>query len=216
MKPLFRVLALCFTLVPAAQAGAPSPSNSQELVAEVKRTYSGTTSIRAEFVQVARNTVTGKQQREKGKISLERPRKMRLEMGVPLQQLLVSDGYALWLYSVRDKLAMQVQEQASAGGMGVLLDDLSRIDEVFKVELLPSSNDRVVAARLTPRTPGAYTSLELTFSRKRYELEKLVLTGAAGDVTEMTFQGVKMNQDIPDQDFVFVPPAGVQVSKGAP
>jgi len=216
MKPLFRVLVLCLALVPSAQAGAPGPANSQELVAEVKRAYSGTTSIRAEFVQVARNAVTGKQLREKGKISLERPRKMRLEMGTPMQQLLVSDGSALWIYSVRDKVAMQMNDQAGASGMGVLLDDLTRIDEVFKVELLPAPNDRLVTARLTPRTQGAYNSMELTFSRKRYELEKLVLTGSAGDVTEMSFQGVRMNQDIPDADFRFVPPAGVQVSKGAP
>ena len=209
------ILLLTLLSMPSALAAPPAPT-AQTIVAEVKAAYAGTSSLRAEFVQVVKSKATGKEVREKGRIELERPRKMRVEMGTPTQQLMVTDGTSLWVYSVKDKVAAQMPDLGQGSGAGVVLDDLSRIDEVFNVEILPGKNDRQVVARLTPRTPGAFTSLVLTFNRKKYELDTLQLTSAAGDVTEMRFNGVRTNQDIPDSDFTFTPPAGVSVTKATP
>jgi len=210
-------LTLLLTLlsVSPAFAGPPAPT-TQQVVAEVKAAYAGTTSLRAEFVQVVKSKSTGKEVREKGRIELERPRKMRVEMGTPTQQLMVTDGSSMWVYSVKDKVAAQMPDLGQGSGAGVVLEDLSRIDEVFNVEILPGKNDRQVVAKLTPRTPGPFASLLLTFNRKKYELDALQLTSATGDVTEMRFNGVRTNQDIPDTDFTFTPPAGVSVTKAGP
>ena len=217
LHALRNVALLGLLALPTGALAAPgAPANSQELVSEVKKAYTGTTSVRAEFTQVVRSKATGKEDRQKGKIALERPRKVRVELGGANGQLFVSDGASLWVYSARDKYATQMPDMGQGSSVGILLDDLARIDEVFAVALVPSKSDRVVTARLTPRQPGAFTTLELTFTKKKFELDRLVLTSATGDVTEMTFSGVRMNQDVPDADFRFTPPAGVTVSKAAP
>jgi outer membrane lipoprotein carrier protein len=211
-----RLFALLTLLVISPATAAPAAPTPQQVIAEVKAAYAGTNSLRAEFVQVVKSKATGKEVREKGRIEMERPRKLRVEMGTPTQQLMVTDGTSMWVYSVKDKVAAQMPDLGQASSAGVVLEDLSRIDEVFNVEIVPGKNDRHVVARLTPRQAGPFASLVLTFNRKKYELDALQLTSAMGDVTEMRFNGVRTNQDIPDANFTFTPPAGVSVTKAGP
>ncbi len=211
-----RLLVLITLLSAPTAIAAPAAPTTQQVLTEVKAAYAGTTSLRADFVQVVKSKATGKEVREKGRIAMERQRKLRVEMGTPTQQLMVTDGASMWVYSVKDKVAAQMPDLGQGSSAGVLLEDLSRIDEVFNVEIVPGKNDRQVVAKLTPREPGPFTSMVLTFNRKKYELDTLQLTSATGDVTEMRFNGVRTNQDIPDGDFTFTPPAGVSVTKAAP
>ncbi|HND28842.1 MAG TPA: hypothetical protein PLA94_02550 [Myxococcota bacterium] len=67
--------------------------------------------------------------------------------------------------------------------------------------------------RLVPRQQGAFQSLDLTVTKQKYALQDLILTDAMGSVTEMHFTLVRIDTDVPDAEFEFVPPPGVQVIK---
>ena len=180
-----------------------------ELVAAVKSTYSGATSVRAEFTQTVALPNAPKQAAQKGRIALERPKKLRVDMGAPATQSILSDGSKLWFYDVKGKALTEMPMAGGGGGYAVLLDDLARVDEVFSVEMLGDGPSKGAwGLRLTPKTPGAIKSLELRLSKRSYMLEELVVIDPLGSVTSMRFSGVKMNQDIPDTEFV--PPAGVK------
>lgn len=216
IRRFFAALSLGFALaIPAVHASPQNPENIAELVSAVKQTYSNATSVRADFVQVVRNKALGTEDRQRGKIAFEKPRKVRVEMGVPVQQVFVSDGKTLWAYSVKDK---QVMETPDAGGQaasaGIPIEDLARIDELFNVTLLPEKPAKPShTIQLVPKKPGAFKSMQLTLSKQKYVLQDLVLVDQLDNVTEMSFSMVRMNQDIPDSEFTFTPPAGVQVLK---
>lgn len=210
--------ALCLGLalaVPVAHASPQSPENVTELVAAVKDTYSNATSVRADFVQVVRNKALGTEDRQRGRLAFEKPRKVRVEMGFPVQQIFVSDGKTLWAYSVKDKQAMQTPDLGDASaGVGIPIEDLARIDELFTVKLLPEKPQKPsYTVELVPKKPGPFKSMQLTVSKNKYVLQDLVLVDQMDNVTEMSFTMVRMNQDIPDSEFTFVAPAGVQVIK---
>ena len=213
MKQLVKYVVLGAALVlvaPTAQAArGPAPTNAAELVAVVKSTYAGTTSIRADFTQVVRIANAPEQAPQKGRLELERPKKMRVDMGAPTTHSIFSDGSKLWVHDVKGKALTEMPVNGGSASYAVLLDDLARLDELFVVEMLGDGPSKGAwGLRLTPKTAGAVKSLELQLSKRSYELERLVVTDPLGNVTEMKFSAVKMNQDIPDSEFA--PPAGMK------
>ncbi len=212
MKQFVKYVVLGAALVlvtPTAHAGkGSSPTNVTELVAAVKSAYTGATSVRAEFTQVVRIANAPVQPPQKGRLELERPKKMRVDMGSPATQSIFSDGTKLWFYDVKGKALTEMPVNGGAS-YAVLLDDLARLDELFAVEMLGDGPSKGAwGLKLTPKTPGAVKSMEIQLSKRTYELERLVVTDPLGNVTEMKFHGVKMNQDIPDSEFA--PPAGMK------
>jgi outer membrane lipoprotein carrier protein len=216
MLSRFAALFLGCALAGPVLAQAPAdPASVNTLIDGVEAAYSGATSIRAEFVQVDRSKALGTEVRQRGKISLERPRKVRVDMGLPVTQTYVSNGTTMWAYSVKDKQVFESPELGGGGGMGILLEDLSRLGELFTVTVLPEdpAAKQSVTVQLVPRQAGAFKTIRLTLSKQKYVLQQLVLVNQMDDVTEMTFSAVTMNKDIPDAEFQFVAPAGVQVIK---
>lgn len=213
-------LAVLASVVPASFAAPPTPASTSgaqptvaDVVAGVKATYKSASSVRADFTQVVRSVAMGTEDRQRGKIAFEQPRKIRVEMGQPISAVFVSDGRTLWSYSVKDKQVLETPELGT-GSMGISLDDLGRIDELFNVTLLPERPSKPGhTVQLTPRQAGAFKSLQLTVSKQKYVLQDLVLVDQMDNVTEMNFTMVRLNGDIPDSDFVFVAPPGVQVIK---
>lgn len=206
---------LAITLfAPTVKAGVDDPATTAELVAAVKDAYSGVSSVRADFTQTVRNPTMGTADKQKGKISIEKPRKLRVEVGTPMQSMVVSDGKTLWVYSVASKSVLETPEATQGNEVGALLDDLTRLSDVFDVTMIdekPSNPKHVV--KLVPKKPGNFKSIQLTLSKPKYTLQQLLLEDQLGNITEMDFANLRMNQDVPDSEFTFVPPAGVQVIK---
>ena len=57
-------------------------------------------------------------------------------------------------------------------------------------------------------------TLNLLQAARSAALEKIVITDQLDNETELSFQQVKTNIDLPDDEFVFVAPAGTQVVEG--
>jgi len=216
-----RSAAVCLGLIGFGMAAGPvfaapgSPATVAEVVAAVKDTYKDTKSVRAEFTQVRHDKALGTDDRQHGRIAAERPGKLHVEMGFPLETATVSDGHTLWVYNVKQKQVMEIPDQPGGAGVNVLLEDLGKLDELYNVTLVPDSTPPkpTYVIQLTPKQPGAFKTLQLTVSKQKYVLQNLVLTDPLDNVTEMTFTAVRLNQDIPDSEFVFVPPPGVSVMK---
>jgi outer membrane lipoprotein-sorting protein len=205
LKPLVVGLVV---LLAGGDALAATPPTSAEIIAGVKARYRGATSVRASFVQVVHNKALAQSSREQGRIALERPRKMRVDVGA---QTILSDGTHLWFYDQKGKTLTQVPD-AGGNGYAALLDDLGRLDEVFEVSVAAAPGARAARSwdlHLVPRTPGAFKSLDVRVGGGRYELEQLVITDPLDNVTELSFKGVRMDRDIPDSEFQ--PPAGARV-----
>ncbi|MEN9785906.1 MAG: NadE [Pseudomonadota bacterium] len=208
MQRVLKLLVLGLAvLLAGGHAHAGTPPTPAQVIAGVKARYRDATSVRANFVQVVHNKALGQSSREQGRIALERPRKMRVDVG---PQTILSDGSRLWLYDQKGKTLMQVPD-AGGSGYAALLDDLGRLDEVFEVSVLAPAGVKAGKAwdlHLVPRAPGQFKSLDVRVSGGQYELERLAITDPLDNVTALTFRAVRMNQDIPDSEFQ--PPAGAR------
>jgi len=195
-------------------AGTENPTTT-EVVAGVKDTYRVVNTVRAEFTQVVTDPVTQQQDRQRGRLVLKRPKKMKVEFLPPTPRTFVSNGKVLWIYDPVQKQVIEQQNLGGGGGVGVLLDDLGKLDELFSTTLMPEERPPKLThtLRLVPLQAGAFQRLDLTVSKQKFLLQDLILTDALGAVTEMHFTLVRLDSDVPDSEFEFVAPPGVQVIK---
>ena len=211
---MIALLALGMAAVAPATGATPEPDSVDAVVAGVKATYQNVRSIKADFTQTVTNVAMGAEMHSRGKIALERPRKMRIEVGIPIESVVVSDGKTLWVYSVASKSVTETPEVGSGGDIGALLDDLSKLDELFDVQLVEDKPPKATqTVKLQPHTAGAIKSLELSLARTKFTLMDLKLVDQFDTITSMSFTNMRMNSDLSATDFVFTPPAGVQVIK---
>lgn len=189
------------------------PTTVDQLVAAVQTTYKSVTTIRADFMQTAKNPMTGVEEKLHGRIALERPRKMRIEFGVPMKQAVVSDGVTQWLYSADQKQVIVQKDLGGSTGVAQLLDDLGRLGELFDVAMAPAANPpkpfHVVT--LKPKQPGSVKSVVLALTKQKYVLQDLTIVDATDSTTKMSFTMVRLNGDIPDLEFNFKAPVGTTV-----
>jgi outer membrane lipoprotein carrier protein len=210
---LFAALVLA-TSIGTAQASPENPTTTAELVAGVKSAYANVSSVRADFTQTVTNAAMGTPDRQRGKLAIEKPRKIRVDLGVPLQSSVVSDGKTLWMYSVAQKQVIETPEVTAGSEVSALLEDLAHLDEHFEVTLLDDKPPKPThTVRLVPRKQGNFKSIQITLSRQKYLLQELVLVDQLENTTTMDFTNLRMNTDVPDTEFVFQVPQGVQVIK---
>ncbi|HJN72302.1 MAG TPA: outer membrane lipoprotein chaperone LolA [Myxococcota bacterium] len=198
-----------------ALASTDEPQNVEELIAAVEGTYGDVESLRADFVQVVRSA--GGEQKTKGRVVLKRPRLMKWDSTKePGGTLFVSDGEKMWIYSPTDKQVLVYNDLSQAGGgLAIdLLDSLEDLDEHFDVEFLGKeggAKKNAFVVRLDPKAEDSpYKEVRLVLSRKKYELQQVILVDQFGTENEFTFSSVKLNPDIPASEFTFEPPDGVE------
>ncbi len=215
--PIFSLLLGVFFALALPVQGAPSDPTTDEVVAGIEAAYGEVESFRADFVQVSRSPAMGETGKQRGKMQVKRPRKMRWDFQRPDAKLFVTDGARMWVYSPDDKQAILYEnvESAGAGGMESLLTGLDKLDEHFEVSQIEDADARRrnnIVLLLRPKTEGMnMKSLRIEFTRKKYNLHRLVMVDAFDNETELSFSQVRLNTPIDDSVFDFQPPAGVEV-----
>lgn len=199
----------------AASAVEADPTNTAELVAAIEKTYGAVSSLRADFVQVSRSKATGAESRQKGRVFLKRPKKMRWDFVAPEGSTFVTDGATMWVWSQSTNQVIISSAAANAGGgMTQLLDDLNQLDELFVVTLVDGAGNTAknqFVVDLVPRKESGFKKLRITFTKKKYTVEQVNLTDLFDNTVELSFSQVRMNQDIADTQFNFQIPAGASV-----
>ncbi len=201
-------------------AGLPvQPAVAEELdtvVQGIEASYKGVQSLRADFVQVTHNSAMGEDTRQRGRLEMKRPKKMRWSFTQPSGKLFVTDGQTMWVWSEADNqvIVSGVAKGGGGGEMTQLLDGLDSLSTLFDATLLSEAagpEKRSYKLQLVPKKPGSFQSLSLVLSRKDYTVQKVSMVDAFGNTVELSFQHVKLNASIPDSQFTFVIPEGAQV-----
>jgi outer membrane lipoprotein carrier protein len=197
-----------------AHAGAPV----EEVVERVQETCLRTRDLSARFQQTATNRALGQVQEASGTFLAKRPGKMRWEYQTPDARLYVTDGKTLWAYSESEKQVV-VQDVADAVASRLPLAFLAgncALAKDFEVALIEHAGTRgsppTRILDLKPKRPEAgIARMLLEVNTKGYTVEKTTLFDAYGNTTAIALSRLKLNSGLDDQQFRFVPPAGVTV-----
>jgi outer membrane lipoprotein carrier protein len=215
LKLILTVGLTCLLLVPSLTA---SSRDVAAIAAAVDNRYNHLRTLEADFVEIY--TGAGAERTESGTLWLKKPGKMRWEYRSPREKLFLSDGKQAWFFIPGERQARRISIRQ--------LDDLrsplafllgkTRLDKELKglsvaSDLKPIGAGNTVLRGAPARMEDRMSEVILEITPDN-EISRILLDGTDGSVTEYRFSDQKENIQLPEQQFRFIPPPGVEIIEG--
>ncbi len=195
----------------AREPGASHPAELKALLARLQRHYEQTNSFSASFKETVARVGAPPQERT-GTVYYSKPGRVRFEFGEPQPETIVSDGKLLYDYDpglnqvMETPLRNAIKAQAIAG----FLLGVGNVGRDFEASRpAKSANDGLIHLILTPKSGG--NPLAIGLDPQTLNIERLKLGDALGNVTTISFSGIKTNIAIEPSRFEFKTPAGADI-----
>ena len=222
MTPVWRVHAWLVDamLVAAAVSLGAQPSgadSAQALAASIQGRYEQIKDFRADFTHTYEGGVLRKKTVERGQMAIRKPGRMRWTYTSPEQKVFVSDGVKLYSYVPADKqvYVATVPTGDDASTPAMFLAGKGHLTRDFTVSPVPEPAGAPAgstAIKLTPlRTEREYETLVLVVDRQSLQWRMLITTDRQGGTSTFAFTNLRENAGVPDREFVFSIPRGVDV-----
>jgi outer membrane lipoprotein carrier protein len=187
----------------------------QKIVRKVQERYDSTRDLTAKVIQEMTIASLGKTSTAQGTVAFKRPGKMRWELDHQAPQVIVADGSTLWLYQPQEHQVIKAPFDAAFRSSTPIsfLSGVGRIAQDFDVSIEGTNPDGgLVYLMLVPRRDSATLGkLRLTVASDSGEIRGAEIFDPLGNVSRLQFSDIRRNQDLPDKDFVFEVPPGVDV-----
>jgi outer membrane lipoprotein carrier protein len=199
-----------------AASSTAAPDEAQALAAAIQQHYEQIRDFRADFTHTYEGGVLRKKTVERGQMAIRKPGRMRWTYTSPEQKVFVSDGVKLYSYVPADKqvYVATVPTGDDASTPALFLAGKGRITRDFTAALAapagaPSGS---AAIKLTPVKPEReYETLVLVVDRASLQWRMLVTTDRQGGTSTFAFTNLRENTGVPDREFTFTIPRGVDV-----
>lgn len=213
-------------LVPAAlvPSAALASTDAAEIVRKVQARYDETRDFTADVTQEMTIASLGKTVTAHGTIAFKKPGKLRLELKDDEPQTVVADGTTLWLYQPKEQQVMKAPFDAAFRSTTPIsfLTGVGRISDDFDVQLDGGTATSGTAAGspspaellliLTPRRAASDVGqLRLTVARDTFDIRGAEVHDPLGNISRLRFDRIHRNSGVPDDQFVFHVPPGVDV-----
>lgn len=179
--------------------------------------------LKASFKQFVRMEDADTVQQVEGEVAFRKPDLMRLTHRIPEPQTVVSDGVFLWVHRPSTNQVIQTRVEAwrrkepLAKGLlefGKSADLLTKYDAALSTVSAPGADGhRTFVVTLKPKAADkGDTDFLLTLKasdRDFFPGEATLRVGRAS--IRSTFEGVRLNPELPDETFRFSPPPGADV-----
>jgi outer membrane lipoprotein carrier protein len=215
VKNLFGFLVALLLL--SAPPGAAQERSAAELLKSLQQKYDTVRDFSADFVHTYEGGVLRQQAVERGSVLIKKPGKMRWNYDSPEKKVFVSDGEKLYSYIPQDRqvIVSVVPEADEASTPALFLSGKGRLTRDFTAaiaELPESSPPGSVALLLSPRVQEPdYESLLLVVDERTLQIRRLTAVDRQGGRSTFAFSNLRENIGIPDREFVFRIPRGVDV-----
>lgn len=196
---------------PAARAQTPTAS---DLAARVQARYNTIRDFTAEFSQRQTSPLLPKPVTERGNVKIKKPGRMHWTYATGDRNQVVSDGTTIYAYFPQDRYVSRSSLPAGDDASTALLFLAGRgnLTRDFTASLpadQPSGEWRIT---LRPRTTETdFETLTLEVDRASLAFRGLVVVDAQGGTSAFRFTNMRENRGIPDGDFAFSIPRGVEV-----
>jgi outer membrane lipoprotein carrier protein len=192
-----------------AQAGA---------IEKLKTFIATTHSAQANFTQEVLDQNGKRIQGASGIMQFQRPGKFRWTYQKPYEQIIVGDGSKFWLYDADlNQVTVRKLDAALGSSPAALLSGSNEIERGFTLAE-DGSRDGLEWLQATPKGKGpgnkeqdsSFNKILMAFNAQA-ELVAMELNDMFGHKTVLRFTAMKSNPKIPEQQFRFTPPKGVDV-----
>lgn len=168
--------------------------------------------IEANFSQLTLDAGGTSLQETSGKMTVKRPGLFYWHTDAPQEQVVVSDGknVTLWDPDLEQATIKKLDQRLNQTPALLLSGDVSKISQSFDIS--SKEQGEVMDFTLKPKTKDTlFDSLRVSF--RKGLINDMQLIDSVGQRTNILFNGVKVNQAVPDSKFKFDIPKGADVIK---
>jgi outer membrane lipoprotein carrier protein len=186
----------------------------EALAGALQARYQKVRDFTADFVQSYRGGILRTETRERGTVAVKKPGRMRWIYTSPERKEFISDGQKMYSYIPEDRQVMVSDVPAGneaptpvlfLAGKGDLVKD-------FTAASAPSPVSGTVGLKLTPRrSEPEYEYLIVAVDPATLQIRALTTRDRQGGESTLRFENLQENKGIPDKDFAFRIPRGVDV-----
>ena len=203
------VLMVSWTLVASAPAAAEGSN-----LGRMRKFLTDLQSLQGQFVQHSFNRAVGEDREAAGEVWIERPDRVRWHFKSPSEQDVLINGGEMWVYS--PELEQVVVRRLAPGDLErtplAFLAGVAALEDLYEMkELPPRGHEEEIQLFLTPKKEGGtFQSVSLRILREGMVLAGLEIVDQVGNLTSITFHGLKTNQPVDPAHFVLNLPEGTQ------
>jgi outer membrane lipoprotein carrier protein len=209
--------ALAVAAMMAVGVTAQSRPAPEALARSLQQRYQNVKDFSATFVHTYRGGVLRTQTREQGTVSVKKPGMMRFVYTNPERKEFVSDGRKVYSYIPQDKqvLVSAVPADNQATTPALFLAGKGDIARDFTASYVDAPVAGTVGLKLTPRREEPeYEYFVVAVDPSSLQWRALTTRDRQGGESTLIFSNLKENQGIPDKEFAFRIPRGVDVIDG--
>ena len=187
-----------------------SLSMSISSAADIKNYFSGWSGMQANFEQRVYDADNVLQELSKGVLSISMPSKFKLKYTNPYEQLYLADGKQIWFYDTDlEQVTVSKQKDMLSHTPAMILSNPQQLDKYYHIKLL-SESDNIAAFDLKPKDKNSqFENIRLGFIDGK--LKHMELRDSFSRITFLEFSDMKKNPAFTSNEFVFIPPKGVDV-----
>ncbi|HTP13660.1 MAG TPA: outer membrane lipoprotein chaperone LolA [Bacteroidota bacterium] len=188
-----------------------NPPTVKDVTDKMQSRYEMIDDATASFTKHVKLGFSNIEQTYEGTIALKKPKKMRLETD---NETVVTDGVTVWLYSpVNNQVIVDHynENQNSISPENFLLN----LPNDYYATLLGVEKGRsspLVTLKLVPKDDRSFVkSVKIAVDEGTWSVRMVAILDVNDTETTYTIRDLKLNTNLPDRDFVYTPPAGVEV-----
>lgn len=196
---------------------AHPPQAARDLALRVQSFYAHTRDFEARFQQRYTYAAMGRTEESQGTVQVKKPGLVRWDYEKPEQKTLYLENRTLWIWHPEDREA-QVKRRFGGAELSSAFTFLWGKGDLLK-EFAPSAAPRPAglpegeALQLVPRKPVPGVDKLLFVVGRDGQVLASVVTNPQGDVNQIVFSAVRVNQGLDAKRFHFEPPQGAYVQE---
>lgn len=211
MNFLQKILVLLTILILPASLFAET--SDQQALDAIQSQYEKILTFEADFTQRSYVKMMNQTQDVKGRVQIKKPGKMRWVYGAPDTQILISNETTLWLYVPDEEQATKVPVESiySSNTPALFLAGKGKLTHAFDVESV-SQEDKNILVTLVPKSAEqGLARLVLQADKKNFQITGSTVYDKLGNKTEIRFNRIQVNHEIPEEQFQLKTPPGVEI-----
>jgi len=207
------VAALTITILATAVTGRAAAPGAGEVLAGLQAWLDGTRDLECRFEQTLLSGAFGVGVRERGRLYVKRPGKMRWEYTQPDPKVAILSDDATFLYLPEDHQMIRGEESWSSSPLLVLLSREGRIADVFEVEELDAAESGGPRQlRMVPREEGqGFVEVIVTVTSPGHAMAEAEVLDESGNRMHYRFRSMRRNRGVSDNLFVLEIPPGTEI-----
>lgn len=184
------------------------PGSDAEALAAILKTY---ITVSADFTQYTADKSGQVLQETQGKLVAKRPGYFYWRVLPPLEQVIVSDGHKVLLYDPDlEQATIQKQSDRLGNTPALLLSgEVEKLKQAYDIVHIIGEQDKETFILRPRENESLFETLRLVFIDK--QLKEMRLKDALGQRSVLVFLNLKLNETIPDKQFTFELPEGVDI-----